>query len=201
MSEILNRRQAVYSDGLPPEIKDGVAATDYATASKGGTVKVDPDYGVELTQAGKLRGTVETAAAYAEAGNNLLVSKGTLDNVLAAQPGGGGMPTFTQLFSGDADFGTANTTAALSADYDTFDAIYCIFQNGVSKNISPFFMWTQFIPEPSETGTNHIISTGVSSSAQSGIAEGSFWFTDKRTMKCGPSGPSVHLLEVYGVTY
>lgn len=87
--QILNRREAIYAEEIPPEIADTsgfIEATDYATDTTGGTVKIDEDYGVELTTAGFLRGTVETAADYAEAGNNLLVSKGTLDAVLAAQP-------------------------------------------------------------------------------------------------------------------
>lgn len=91
--QILNRREPIYAEELPAEIADTsgyIEATDYATDTAGGTVKVDDAYGVELTAAGKLRGTVETAVNYAEASNNLLVSKGTLDNVLAAQPGGGG---------------------------------------------------------------------------------------------------------------
>lgn len=87
--QILNRREPIYAEELPAEIADTsgfIEATDYATDTTGGTVKIDEDYGVELTTAGFLRGTVETAEDYAEAGNNLLVSKGTLDAVLAAQP-------------------------------------------------------------------------------------------------------------------
>lgn len=117
--QILNRREPIYADEIPAEIADTsgfVTATDYATDTTGGTVKVDDAYGVELTQAGKLRGTVETAAAYAEAGNNLLVSKGTLDAVLAAQPGGGGA---VQVYSGEPVTIATNAEIPLSEDVST----------------------------------------------------------------------------------
>lgn len=94
--------------------------TDYATSSTGGAVKVDTDYGIEMTAAGKLRGTVETAADYGTAGNNLLVSKGTLNNVLAAQPS---PVTMDLLFSGDIAAGVANY--ALAHDYTDYDLLFC----------------------------------------------------------------------------
>lgn len=115
-TQILNRREPIYTEEIPAEIKDTtgfIKATNYATDTTGGTVKVDDDYGVELTAAGKLRGTVETAVNYAEASTNLLVSKGTLDNVLAAQPGGG--VTVEQLAAKTASDNTAKTLTPSNA--------------------------------------------------------------------------------------
>lgn len=113
--QILNRREPIYAEEIPAEIADTsgyIEATDYATDTTGGTVKVDDDYGVELTQAGFLRGTVETAEDYDEASNNLLVSKGTLDNILATLPTGG--LTVTECWSGGATESYANFTTALT---------------------------------------------------------------------------------------
>ena len=111
--QILNRREAIYAEEIPPEIADTsgfIEATDYATDTTGGTVKVDDDYGVELTTAGFLRGTVETAAAYGEASNNLLVSKGTLDAVLAAQPAPSTGFSLTEIYTGSYSSGTQSFT-------------------------------------------------------------------------------------------
>lgn len=94
--------------------------TDYATSSTGGTVKVDTDYGIEMTAAGKLRGTVETATDYGTAGNNMLVSKGTLNNVLAAQPS---TAKLDLLFSGNLSAGAASY--ALAHDYTDYDLLLC----------------------------------------------------------------------------
>lgn len=118
--QILNRREAIYAEEIPPEIADTsgfIEATDYATDTTGGTVKIDEDYGVELTTAGFLRGTVETADAYAEAGNNLLVSKGTLDAVLAAQPAPSTGIEMDELLSA-----TVNANAGYAGRFDLLEA-------------------------------------------------------------------------------
>lgn len=121
--QILNRREPIYAEELPAEIADTsgfIEATDYATDTTGGTVKIDEDYGVELTTAGFLRGTVETAEDYAEAGNNLLVSKGTLDAVLAAQPApqtGGLTKLYERNSESPVKLNTAVTLSETSANY------------------------------------------------------------------------------------
>lgn len=88
--QILNRRERILTDSLPPEITDTsgfITATDYATSTTGGTVKVDGTYQIELTSGGKIKAKELTAEAYAAANDAAFVSKGTLDNVLAAQGG------------------------------------------------------------------------------------------------------------------
>ena len=87
--EILNRRQNILADSIPPEIVDTssfIEATDYATSTTGGTIKVDSTYAIELTSGGKLKAKEITAAGYSEANDAAFISKATLDNVLAAQP-------------------------------------------------------------------------------------------------------------------
>ena len=141
--QILNRREAIYADEIPPEIADTsgfIKATSYATDTTGGTVKVDDDYGVEVTSAGFLRGTVETAEDYAEAGNNLLVSKGTLDAVLAAQPAPptGGMTLLYTMPEVEADQITFNAAVTLNATSEGYNALFILSKRG--DYITPHFI-------------------------------------------------------------
>lgn len=84
--EILNRRQNILADSIPPEIVDTssfIEATDYATSTTGGTIKVDSTYAIELTSGGKLKAKEIAAEDYSAANDAAFISKGTLDNVLA----------------------------------------------------------------------------------------------------------------------
>lgn len=63
--------------------------TDYASSSKGGTIKIDSTYATDITSGGKLKAKEITAEAYSEANDAAFISKKTLDNVLAAQPAQG----------------------------------------------------------------------------------------------------------------
>lgn len=83
-----------------------VKDTDYASSSKGGTIKVDSTYATDITSGGKLKAKEITAEAYAEANDAAFISKATLDNVLAAQPAGGGA---TVLFEDENPSQSANT--------------------------------------------------------------------------------------------
>lgn len=76
-----------------------VKDTDYASSSKGGTIKVDSTYATDITSGGKLKAKEITAEAYSEANDAAFISKKTLDNVLEAQPAGG--ITVDLLFSGN----------------------------------------------------------------------------------------------------
>ena len=80
--EILNRRQNILADAIPPEIPTGaVTATSYATSSTGGVIKVDGDYGLDITSGGKLKGKAISAANYAAANNAALLCKETYENI------------------------------------------------------------------------------------------------------------------------
>lgn len=61
---------------------DYVKSTDYATQDKGGVMKINPALGVYLDN-GTLRGSVANNDGFNASGNSLIISKGTLNNVLA----------------------------------------------------------------------------------------------------------------------
>lgn len=61
-------------------LTDYVKNTDYATNSKGGVIKIDGTYDLELTD-GTIRGMVRTKEQYVSKRNNALISKGTLENI------------------------------------------------------------------------------------------------------------------------
>lgn len=62
-----------------------VTNTDYASASTGGVVKVPTYSGLSVSSAGNLAGTTKTYADYSSASNSLLISKGTLENVIVGK--------------------------------------------------------------------------------------------------------------------
>jgi hypothetical protein len=79
--ELLGQKQIVI------DLTDYVKNTDYATASKGGTIKTSNYYDTELDSSGALRSKVVSYAGYPNESNNAFISKGTLDNVLTAKIG------------------------------------------------------------------------------------------------------------------
>ena len=90
--EVVNRRENLLSGSIPPEIPDVsgfLTATDYATDTTGGVIKVDSTYALELTSGGKLKGKEIASDNYSEANSGALISKATLDNVLAGYSTGG----------------------------------------------------------------------------------------------------------------
>lgn len=94
--------------------------TDYASSTKGGTIKTDSTYATDITSGGKLKAKEITAEAYSEANDAAFISKATLDNVLAAQPAA---VTMDLLFSGNLSAGAA--TYALSHNYTDYDLLLC----------------------------------------------------------------------------
>lgn len=67
-----------------PDLTDYVKNTDYATNSVGGVVKASDTNGFGVTSSGYAQGTTKTYSQYESAGNNLIISKGTLNNVLTS---------------------------------------------------------------------------------------------------------------------
>lgn len=111
--QILNRREPIYAEEIPAEIVDSsgfLKATNYATSTTGGTVKVDGTYQIELTSGGKLKAKEVSAEDYPAANDASFISKGTLDNVLAALPSGGG--AIDTLWEEDEENPTACTAGA-----------------------------------------------------------------------------------------
>lgn len=64
-----------------PDITDYVKNTDYATDSVGGVVKVTGNHGLSVYK-GMLIGSAKSFDSYNASANNLVISKGTLENVL-----------------------------------------------------------------------------------------------------------------------
>ena len=62
-----------------------VSDTDYASSSKGGAVKVNTSVGTDINNNGLLYATNIPYNSYSGASNNLFISKGTLENVIAGK--------------------------------------------------------------------------------------------------------------------
>lgn len=133
--EILNRRQNILADSIPPEITDTssfIEATDYATSTTGGTVKVDSTYAIELTSGGKLKAKEISAAGYSDANDAAFISKATLDNVLAAQPSPQGF-TETELFKGSS---VLTTDQDLTDKIANYKILACVFADNYDEHFT-----------------------------------------------------------------
>lgn len=75
----------VTNTSLASTLTSYVKPADYATSSKGGTVKVSDTYGSYIVSGGALACKNLTFANYGSASNNLFVSKGTLENVITGK--------------------------------------------------------------------------------------------------------------------
>ena len=89
-------------------LSNKVGFTDYATSSKGGVIQVDNVYGIQV-ESGSLRGNPRTYAQYTSAGDKLIISKGTLENVIT----GKGLVSNT-------DYATSSTGGVLHANVNGF---------------------------------------------------------------------------------
>lgn len=70
------------------DLTNYVKDTDYATSSKGGVFKTSGAYGTFVnTSNGIMLATIKTYVDYGNAGNEMFISKGTLENVLNARIG------------------------------------------------------------------------------------------------------------------
>ena len=72
-------------NNLIPDLTNYVKNTDYATDSKGGTIKVNSYYNIGLTNGGSLLGLTKTYAQYGNNDNNAFITKGTLENVITGK--------------------------------------------------------------------------------------------------------------------
>ena len=88
--QIKNRREDLYINEVPPEILDEttlsadgfVKNTDYASSTTAGVIKIAPSSGTTITSGGTIQGSVRTVEQYVSAATSLIISKGTLENVL-----------------------------------------------------------------------------------------------------------------------
>lgn len=68
------------------DLTEYVKNTDYASANKGGTVKMSTYYGTEMQADGKMHGIALSLAQYQTSDRWFFIAKGTLDNVLTQYP-------------------------------------------------------------------------------------------------------------------
>lgn len=81
--QIKNRREDLYINEVPPEIPGNlVTATSFASASKGGVIKVSTSQGINVSGSGNLIGYERSLENYNANTGNMIISKATLENVL-----------------------------------------------------------------------------------------------------------------------
>ena len=68
------------------DLTDYVKNTDYASISNGGVIKTSNSAGTTVSS-GELLAQIKTYSNYTSASNNMFISKGTLENVLAERIG------------------------------------------------------------------------------------------------------------------
>lgn len=72
--------------GVQVDLTDYVKFTDYATSSKGGVVKLNNYYNIDInSSSGTVFCTISTYAQYQNKENNIFISKGTLENVITGK--------------------------------------------------------------------------------------------------------------------
>lgn len=102
--QVVNDRQNIYTDKIPPKImslealiaagmvnetnlaeylEDNgyVKNTDYATGATTGVIIASNSYGLSVTSGGSLVGATRTEAQYNANSGNMIISKGTLENI------------------------------------------------------------------------------------------------------------------------
>ena len=159
--EILNRRQNIYTENVPPEIVDSsgfLKATNYATSTTGGTVKVDGTYQIELTSGGKLKAKEITAAGYSDANDASFISKGTLDNLITAgMLGGGGLEWDTLWIEGESPkatgTGSENKLTVTDSIYD-YKLLLIEFRRQTDFSMPAMVIVNENLPSVTTVGTN-----------------------------------------------
>lgn len=67
------------------DLTDYVKNTDYPDNNEAGVIRVGASYGTNVSSTGHLIGSIRTYANYSTAGNYMLISKGTLENVITGK--------------------------------------------------------------------------------------------------------------------
>lgn len=71
--------------GSEIDLSNYVKNTDFATSNKGGVFKFSQSHGITMSSDGFLMGATRTAEQYASNSGNMLINKGTLENVLTSK--------------------------------------------------------------------------------------------------------------------
>lgn len=67
------------------DLTNVVKYTDYATSTKGGVIKFSTSHGIVMSADGFLMGSTRTAEQYNSNSGNMLINKGTLENVFTSK--------------------------------------------------------------------------------------------------------------------
>ena len=198
--EILNRRQNILADSIPPEIVDTssfIEATDYATSTTGGTLKVDSTYAIELTSGGKLKAKEIAAASYSEANAAAFISKATLDNVLAAQPAPVTGITCDKIITGPVASSSNKTSFTFPTGKSLTDYAFLVFHtaNGTDGSYGGCtIVPTAIIPAG---GTDYVhINLGGAGASASGFM-GSYIYDDGIKTAAGGGAGNPYLIDCY----
>lgn len=116
-----------------------VTKTDYASSSAGGVIKIDSTYATDITDAGKLKSKAITAAGYADANSGAFISKGTLDNLIAAGALGGGGVTVDLLCAETAEDNQGKTLTPTSP-ISGYKEIVIVIKHGDGNTCSNFLV-------------------------------------------------------------
>lgn len=71
--------------GSEIDLSNYVKNTDFATSTKGGVIKFSTSHGVNMSADGFLMGATRTAEQYTSNSGNMLINKGTLENVFTSK--------------------------------------------------------------------------------------------------------------------
>lgn len=139
------------------DISNVVKYTDYATSTRGGVIKFSTSHGIVMSADGFLMGSTRTAEQYASNSGNMLINKGTLENVFTYKG-----------FATDADVvhkaddetidGEKTFLANISISADSPYLRY--YTTGYIKGVAPAsitYQGIRFYDDPSSTVSNHIV--------------------------------------------
>ena len=84
--KLLDKEGLTYYTGkIKNELTDYVKNTDYATSTKGGVIKVQDTLGLGIGSTGNLFATTKSYSTYQTLADGLVISKGTLENVITGK--------------------------------------------------------------------------------------------------------------------
>lgn len=180
MGEILNRREQIVANKLPPEIPDPdtlVSKTDYATASKAGVVKIGSNISVSSGKISVPAASDETAGVV-KVGNGLEVDENGFLNASAAGA------ICEKIFDGNVVQGST-TPSVLSAAYTGYKFLVFVKTTGVTVEYG-----IPMITDAISNAANNMNASGV----------GSVRFdTDDATKFIFPQNSGTISIKVYGI--
>lgn len=106
------------------DLAEYVKNTDYASGTRAGVLKTTSVYGSQTTTTGNLAGASRSSAQYETDGNGLIISKGTLENILVPYAKNAIIETLADT--------TISETAAFSVNFP--NAVYAIAQVTLPEN-------------------------------------------------------------------